>query len=80
MKNIIAYRRLTLNSQKDFATLLGISVTSYASKEKGKTQFKALEMKKITDEIKKKIPNVTIEEIFFEDKLQKLQKEVTQCN
>lgn len=73
MNNVQAYRRMTLKSQKDFAEMLGVSVTSYANKEKGKTQFKASEMKKIADEVKKQVPSVTLEEIFFSDKLQKLQ-------
>ncbi|WP_461206419.1 helix-turn-helix transcriptional regulator [Clostridium sp. DL1XJH146] len=63
--NLAAYRRFINVSQKEMAKIAGISLTSYNQKELGKKEFTQTQIGKITKFLKEKIPNVTIEEIFF---------------
>lgn len=62
------YRNMINLSQKEMAKLLGISFTSYCHKEQGKREFKDNEKIVFFEIVKKSIPNVTIEEIFFSRK------------
>lgn len=59
------YRRMTGKSQSYFADKLGISLNSYANKEKGKTQFTQKEMELFYLEIKKFNQDISIVDIFF---------------
>ena len=72
MKNVSIYRRMTGKSQSHFANVLGISVNSYANKEKGRTQFTQKEIESFFLEIIKYFPNLKIEDIFFSTELQKI--------
>lgn len=72
MNLVSMYRRMTGKSQKYFASKLGISVNSYANKEKGKTQFTQKEMELFHAEMRKYIKNISVEDIFFSNKLQKI--------
>ena len=70
---VSSYRRMTGKSQKYFADILGISINSYANKEKGKTQFTKNEMEKFHGEVIKYFPTLSIEDIFFSNNYRKLQ-------
>lgn len=60
------YRVMTGCIQKDFAKLIGVSVTSYQAKESGKTPFTDREKKRIRDFIQTKLGKpLTIDELFF---------------
>ncbi|WP_027701800.1 hypothetical protein [Metaclostridioides mangenotii] len=63
--NIEKYRRFINATQADMAAVAEICLTSYWLKEKGKRPFKQEEMNKIFRHIKMKIPDITIEELFF---------------
>lgn len=71
-KKLIAYRKLLNITQYDMAEKIGISATSYNHKENGKKEFLQNEMILITDIIKSKIPEVTMDEIFFKKDISKL--------
>ena len=65
---------MTGKTQSYFADILGISLNSYANKEKGKTQFTQQEMHLFYSELKKYISDITVEDIFFKEELQKITK------
>lgn len=72
MSKVEKYRKFIGYTQKRMATLLDISTQAYRNKEKGFTPFKDTE--KIT--IKRKLvengfKDITIDEIFFEEKVSK---------
>ncbi|MDO6353565.1 helix-turn-helix domain-containing protein [Caloramator sp. CAR-1] len=71
-KKLIAYRNMLRLTQADMAKLLNITQTSYSFKENGKVPFKQDEMIKITKFFKEKIPEITMDEIFFEEEVNKL--------
>ncbi|QDZ97891.1 XRE family transcriptional regulator [Lysinibacillus fusiformis] len=62
---VCAYRKMTGLTQKEMAFKLNISEGTYRSKEKGKTSFKDKEMKIFYENVKDVNPNVTINDIFF---------------
>lgn len=72
MNLIVSYRKMTGKNQTYFANVLGISLNSYANKEKGRTQFTQKEMELFYREIKKYIKNISVEDIFFSQELQKI--------
>lgn len=74
MNLVASYRRMTGKTQSYFSDVLGISLNSYANKENGKTQFTQQEMYLFYSELKKYISDITVEDIFFKDKLQKITK------
>ena len=59
---IRGYRNMVGKTQKQFATLLGITETSYRLKEVGIREFKQNEMK----QIQRLGINVSISDIFFD--------------
>ena len=63
---IKGYRNMVGKTQKQFATMLGITETSYRLKEIGRREFKQNEMKRIQDELLKSGVNAPINEIFFD--------------
>lgn len=65
-KMLIGYRKMYNITQKDLATLLKVSPTTYSYKENGRTYFNQEEMIKITNEFKKHNPTITMDDIFFE--------------
>lgn len=68
-KKLVAYRKLLDITQQEMAQKLGVSLTTYNHKETGKKEFNQKEMVSITDIIKLKVPNVTMDEIFFENNI-----------
>ena len=72
MNLIVSYRKMTGKNQTYFANVLGISLNSYANKEKGRTQFTQKEMELFYREVKKYIKNISVEGIFFSQELQKI--------
>ncbi len=67
MNKVKAYRSLLNLSQADMAKILHLnSRQAYSSKENGIRQFSVNEMLLFKEEIKKKIPDITIDEIFFD--------------
>jgi DNA-binding XRE family transcriptional regulator len=74
MNLVAAYRRMTGKTQSYFADVLGISLNSYANKENGKNQFTQQEMHLFYSELKKYISDITVEDIFFKEELQKITK------
>lgn len=75
MNLVASYRRMTGKTQSYFAGVLGISLNSYANKENGRTQFTQQEMHLFYSELKKYICDITVEDIFFKEKLQKITKD-----
>lgn len=66
MKNKLkGYRVMAGFTQKEMAEALGIKISSYNAKELGKTKISIAESKKIYEFIKKKLPNINFEDIFF---------------
>ena len=63
---IRGYRNMVGKTQKQFATLLGITETSYRLKEVGIREFKQNEMKQIHSELQRLGINVSISDIFFD--------------
>ena len=72
MNLIVSYRKMTGKNQTYFANVLGNSLNSYANKEKGRTQFTQKEMELFYREVKKYIKNISVEDIFFSQELQKI--------
>lgn len=71
-KRLIAYRKLLNLTQCEMSKKIGISLTSYNNKETGKKNFSQTEMIMITTIIKNKIPNATMDEIFFNNDISNL--------
>lgn len=69
---LIAYRKMLNMTQTDIASEIGIALTSYSHKETGKREFTQNEMVQITKIIQEKIPDVTMDDIFFNNKVSKL--------
>lgn len=67
-----SYRKFIGYTQFQMARLLNISVQAYRNKEKDKTPFKDIEKVKIKEELQKNgFENITIDEIFFGNKVAK---------
>jgi len=62
---LAAYRKLLNINQSEMAEKIGCSYVSYSKKETGKVQFSQNEMVTVIDIIKEKIPEITMDEIFF---------------
>lgn len=69
---LVAYRKLIKLNQTDIAKQIGICITSYNKKETGKLDFTQTEMERITNIVKQKIPQVTMDDIFFREGVIKL--------
>lgn len=66
MNRIVAgYRKITGLTQRGIAKELNISEGTYRNKEKGKVSFKDGEMRIFFELVRKEIPSVTIDDIFF---------------
>ena len=65
--NIAKYRRYLGITQKEMAKRIGIGRSTFHLKEKGKLDFTQTEILKITKEIRKTFPDITVEELFFND-------------
>lgn len=65
MRTIAGYRTMVAKSQKEMAQKLGLSLNGYRQKEKGETEFKPSEMQKFTLLVKEVLPEITLQDIFF---------------
>jgi DNA-binding XRE family transcriptional regulator len=72
MNKLAAYRKLAGLTQEDVRRELGCSPVTYSHKENGKSEFTKTEMIKITKLIQKKIPKITMHDIFFDEEVGKL--------
>lgn len=71
------YRRFLGKTQSDIAGLLGISTQAYWNKENERTPFTDVEKRVIKELFEPHFPEVTYEELFFNEKVTKVtQKEV----
>lgn len=66
-ENLAKYRRFVKLSQRQMAEIAGIGLTAYRYKESGNGKFTQEEIIKIYLFLKAKIPNLTIEQLFFND-------------
>jgi len=64
---LAGYRKMVGVNQIVLAELLGIGLNTYSFKENMKTEFTRSEMVKITKFFKEYFPNITMDEIFFND-------------
>ncbi|MDT2759848.1 MULTISPECIES: helix-turn-helix transcriptional regulator [Enterococcus] len=64
-EKVSGYRKLIGLTQKEMANDLNISVQSYRNKERGRSSFSDNEKMIFKNIVNKKMPNVTIDEIFF---------------
>lgn len=64
MSNLKGYRVLAGYTQEEFSSLLGISRVMYCYKETGTRAFSEEERKRILHHLNKKIPSLTMEELF----------------
>lgn len=62
---VLGYRKMVSMTQKQMANCIGISENQYRAKEKNRYEFTKREMELFCEAIKRSIPNITIEEIFF---------------
>lgn len=69
---LIAYRKLLNLKQSELSKIIGISSTSYSKKETGKIPFTQVEMILITKILKEHIPEITMDDIFFNQTVNKL--------
>jgi len=71
-KRLIAYRKMLGLTQSEVAKDIGLSLSSYSRKESGVLQFSQSQMVTVTNFLKDKISEITMDEIFFNDKCSKL--------
>lgn len=72
MSLVAKIRRYRGYTQSDMASFLNISLQSYYRKEHGKTPFNDKEKVIIKNLFSEDFPNLTIDNIFFDEKYQKL--------
>lgn len=70
------YRILTGHTQQDLADIFGITKQAVSQKERGITRFSEKEMIIFRDLVRQVIPNATIDDIFFSQKVNKSKKEI----
>lgn len=69
MNKIIGYRSMLGLTQEDIAKMFNLSIQAYRNKEKGRTPFKQEEMRLFKEIlVNNGIENVTIDDIFFDNK------------
>lgn len=71
---VVNYRRCYGYTQQDFANLIGKDRKTYCLKEKGRINFSPREMLLIRDELRKFDKSLTIDQIFFTSKMDKMSK------
>lgn len=71
-RNLAKYRRFLNISQTTMSKIAGCCLTSYNSKEQGNREFTQKEMANIFYFIKKEVPDITVEELFFSNKVSNL--------
>lgn len=63
------YRMFSGYTQRDMANILGVTVNTYRNKETGKTDFSATQINIFFNAVSKKIPGLSIDDIFFNQKV-----------
>lgn len=63
-------------TQSDVAKFLGISLQAYYRKENGKTPFSDVEKVKLKDIFSEEFPGITIDSLFFNSKVSKVESDV----
>lgn len=66
------YRKFLGFTQSDFAKIFGISLQAYSRKERGKVPFTDAEKMKLKKIFSEEFPGITIDEIFFNQKVTKV--------
>ncbi|HJA90182.1 MAG TPA: helix-turn-helix domain-containing protein [Candidatus Jeotgalibaca merdavium] len=66
VKKVAGYRTMLGKTQKDMAELYGITVQAYSRKERGDVPFKDSEKTTFRNLLRKLLPHITIDEIFFD--------------
>lgn len=69
---VVNYRRYYGYTQQDFATLIGKDRKTYCLKENGRINFSPQEMLIIRNELRKFDNTLTIDQIFFTSKMDKM--------
>ena len=64
---LLGLRKSVRVTQKEMADYLNINQATFCKKEKGISDFKRAEMEKITIFLKQYYPDITTEEIFFDN-------------
>ena len=64
---LLGLRKSVRVTQKELADYLNIHQGTFCKKEMGLSDFKKSEMEKITTFLKKYYPDITTEEIFFDN-------------
>lgn len=64
---LLGIRKAVGVTQSEIAQYLDIAQMTFSRKESGKTEFKKSEMEKITTFFRKYYPDITLEEIFFDN-------------
>lgn len=73
--NISKYRKFLNYTQTDMANMFGISLQAYSRKERGINAFNDKEKVVIKNLLLPHFPEVTYEELFFNEKVPKVEKE-----
>lgn len=74
VSKISGYRNMINYTQEKMANAIGVSEVTYRNKEKGRIPFKDYEMAIFHGLVADHFPEVSINDIFFREKLQKLQE------
>lgn len=64
---LLGMRKAVGVTQSEIAEYLNIAQITFSRKESGKSEFKRTEMEKVTTFFKKYYPDITLEEIFFDN-------------
>lgn len=64
---LLGMRKAVGVTQAEIAKYLNIAQITFSRKESGKSEFKRTEMENITTFFKKYYPDITLEEIFFDN-------------
>ncbi|MDT2864286.1 helix-turn-helix transcriptional regulator [Vagococcus carniphilus] len=76
MNLVVKMRRFAGLTQTDVAKILKVSLQTYYKKENGKTPFNDDEKIILKELFSKDFPEVTIDELFFNQKVSKVESEV----
>lgn len=66
LNKVAGYRAMLGLSQREMAELFGISKQAYSAKERGLTNFNKNEMITFKNLLIEQIPDISIDEIFFD--------------
>ncbi|MGY0400711.1 helix-turn-helix transcriptional regulator [Carnobacterium jeotgali] len=70
-ETIKGYRILTGYTQQDLANMFGVTKQAISQKERGVSRFSDKEMIVVRNLVREVIPNATIDDIFFSQKVNK---------